>query len=185
MPSVNYSGGRGSGGRPGSGFRSLPLWLQWALPFSVAAILVVALVVFVHHETNDTPQIAMVSNPKAVAEENREDRILVQQQQAPHVVKLKAGQSPSAALRLAVVAYMTHQISVGAMDGPVTRSSCVTSAGGTGSRELFHCDVTASAQSVTYPFDGVVQPSAGVITYCQRVAPPVPSMNVPVSRRCT
>jgi len=80
---------------------------------------------------------------------------------------------------------MTHQISVGSMDGPIRRSSCRPAAGGTSGRLVFHCDVTASAQLVTYPFDGVVQPSAGVITYCQRVAPPIPSMNVPVSKRCT
>ena len=32
-----------------------------------------------------------VTSPNAIREQNREDTILVQQQQAPHVVKLKAG----------------------------------------------------------------------------------------------
>jgi hypothetical protein len=78
---------------------------------------------------------------------------------------------------------MTHQISLGSIDGPIRSSSCRT-AGGTSTRLLFRCQVTASAQHVTYPFDGVVQPGSGAITYCRRVAPPVPSMNVPISKRC-
>jgi len=185
VPAVNDSGGgRPPGGR-GFSYRSLPLWLRWVLPFAVAGAVVLALVLFVNYETNSVPAIALVTNPNAVKEENREDTILVHDQQAPQEAKLKAGASPTVALRAAVVGYMTHQISVGSMDGPIRRSSCRPAAGGTSGRLVFHCDVTASAQMVTYPFDGVVQPSAGVITYCQRVAPPIPSMNVPVSKRCT
>ncbi len=182
MPAQDYSGGRGSGGR--RGYRSLPLWAQWALPFAIAAALVIALVEFVNYETNDVSAIAGVTSPKAIREENREDTILVQQQQAPHVVRLKAGQSPARGIRAAVVAYMNHQINVGSMDGPIRSSSC-RSVGGPSRRLVFRCAVTAAAQVVTYPFDGVVQPASGRITYCQRVAPPIPSMNVPVSRRCT
>jgi hypothetical protein len=161
------------------------VWLQWALPFSVAAVVVVALVVFVRHETNDTPQIANVTSPSAVREEYREDRILVQQLQAPQVAKLKAGETPVAGTRAAIVAYMAHEISVGTLDGPIKGSSCAPATAGTTTELLFHCDVTASAQTVTYPFDAVVQPAAGQITYCRRVAPPIPTMSVPLSRRCT
>lgn len=185
MPAAKQPSGGGAPGRSVSGYRALPLWLQWLLPFTIAALVVAALVAYVHHETDDTPQIALVTNPKAVAEQSREDTILVQEQQAPHVAKLKAGQPPAAAVRAAVVGYISYQISIGTMAGPIKRSSCAAAAGGTSARLLFRCRVTASAQSVTYPFDGVVQPAAGVVTYCQRVAPPVPSMNVPVSRRCT
>jgi hypothetical protein len=182
---VNYSGGGRSRGRRGFQYRSLPPWLQWVLPFAVAGGVVLALVLFVQYETNDVPQTAPVNSPKAVAEQYREDTILVQDQQAPHGAKLKAGQSARAGVRAAVIAYMTHQINLGTMDGPIRRSSCRPAAGGTSARLVFHCDVTASAQIITYPFDGVVQPGAGLITYCQRVAPPIPSMNVPVSGRCT
>jgi hypothetical protein len=154
------------------------------IPFAVAAAVVVAVVEFVNYETNDVSAIAGVSSPKAVAEQNREDTILVRQQQAPHVVKLNPGQSPVHGIRAAVVGYMAHQINLGSMDGPIKSASCLR-AGGTSSRQVFHCQVTASAEGVTYPFDGVVQPASGVITYCQRVAPPVPSMNVPVSGSCT
>jgi hypothetical protein len=156
--------------------------LQWVLPLGVGAALVILLVLFVRHQTNDVPLIAKVTSPTAIAEQNREDHIIVRQQQAPHVVKLKRGATPSDGLRAAVVGYMANQISHGAMDGPITRASCRSVAGGTRARRVLRCDVTAS--DVTYPFDGVVQPAAGVITYCQRVQPPVPSMNIPVSTRC-
>ena len=181
---MNYSRGGGSSGRRGLQYRSLPLWLQWVIPFAVAGLVVLALVLFVNYETNSVPQIALVTNPGAVKEQNREDTILVRQQQAPHTARLKAGEHAPAALRSAVLAYMSHQINLGAMDGPIKSSSC-RPVGAGGARLVFHCDVTASAQTVTYPFDGVVQTTSGVVTYCQRVAPPVPSMNVPVSKRCT
>jgi hypothetical protein len=181
VPAQNYAP-RGSGGGRSFRYRSLPVWLQWLLPFGVAAVLVVALVAFVHHQTNDVPQIANTSK-SAIVEQNREDTIIVQQQQAPHVVKLKPGQAGGVGLRAAVVKYMSTQVAHGAMPGPVKSSVCHTLMGGTSARQLFRCDVTAA--DVTYPFDGVVEPAAGAITYCQRVAPPVPSMNVPVSKRCT
>ena len=179
---MNYSRGRGSS--PRRGYRALPLWAQWLIPFAVAAAVVVALVEFVNYETNDVSAIAGVTSPKAVREENREDTILVQQLQAPHVLRLASGQSPVAGIHAAVVAYMAHQINIGSMDGPIRSSGCVR-AGGTSGRQVFRCQVTASAQRVTYPFDGVVEPTSRLITFCQRVAPPVPSMNVPVSSRCT
>jgi hypothetical protein len=171
-------------------YRSLPVWLQWALPFGIAAVLVVALVVFVEHQTNDVSPIAGVTSKSALIEQNREDTELVRQQQAPHVARLGAGVSAASGLRGAVVKYMNYEINHGVMDGPVKRSSChAAAAGGAGAgvagetRLVLKCDVTAS--NVTYPFLGVVQPSAKRITYCQRVAPPIPSMNVPVSKRCT
>lgn len=162
-------------------YRALPTWLQWALPLTIAAAVVVALIAFVHHQTVDVPQIANVTSKSAIVEQNREATILVRQQQRPHVVRLKAGESGVAGLRAAVVGYMDLQIRHGAMAGPLKRASCRPVAGGTSSRLVVHCDVTAG--EVTYPFDGVA--SAGVATYCQRIAPPVPSMNIPVSKRCT
>jgi hypothetical protein len=152
------------------------------LPFTIAAVLVVAVVVFVRHQTDDVSQIAGVNNPSALVEQNREDAIIVRQQQAPHVYKLTAGLSPRAGARLAVLHYMTGQIGHGVMDGPIKSAGCRRRPKQTSSLVLT-CDVVASV--VTYPFDAVVSPSAGTVTYCQVVAPPVPSMNIPVSSRCT
>jgi hypothetical protein len=180
---VNYSGSGGSPGGRSSGFRSLPLWLQWVIPFAVAAIVVLALVLFVNYETNSVPQIASVT-ANAAKEQNRIDTVLVQQQQAPHVAKVAAGQSGVAALRRSITTWMTNQISRGNMNGPIKHLSCRTAAGSTSGRLVYSCELTASA-ALTYPFDGVIQRSTGAITWCQRVTPPVPSMNVPVSPRCT
>ncbi len=167
-------------GRPRFSYRSLPLWLQWAIPFAIATVAVIALVKFVNHETYDTPAEASVSSPNAIVEENREDTIIVRGQQAPHISKLAAGMSAGAGIDAAVERYMRYEVGRGFMAGPLKSSSC-QAAGGTSSRQLFRC--SASAGDLIYPFDGVV--SAGVITYCQRVAPPVPSLKVPVSKRCT
>jgi hypothetical protein len=177
---VNYTGGGPR--RPRFGFRSLPLWLQWVLPFAVAAAVVVALILWVNHENSSVPQTALVTNPNAVKEQNREDTILVKQQQAPHDAKLNAGTSAVDGLRASISAWMTHEISIGAMNGPIKSLSCSTTAASSAARLVYSCDLKASA-ALTYPFDGVVQKDA--ITWCQRVTPPVPSMNVPVSKRCT
>lgn len=174
-----------SGARRGFQYRALPVWLQWVLPFGVAAVVVVALVIFVQHETNDVPAVASYNSAAAVREQFREDNILVRQQQAPHHARLKTGEAAAAGLRGSIVAWMNHQIDVGAIAGPIRRTSCRPASGTTGGRLVFHCELTASAQSVTYPFDGVVETAAGAITWCKRVAPPIPSMNVPVSKRCT
>jgi hypothetical protein len=157
--------------------------LQWVIPFAVAAVVVLALVLFVNYETNSVPQIATVS-PNAAKEESREDTILVRQQQAPHHAKLTVGASAVSALRSSITTWMTHQISLGNMNGPIKRLSCRTTTGSTSGRLVYSCDLTASA-ALTYPFDGVIQRSTGAITWCQRVTPPVPSMNVPVSKSCT
>ena len=149
----------------------------------------IALVVFVEHQTNDVSPIAGVTSKSALIEENREDTDLVREQQAPHVAQLAPGSPRADGLRAAVVRYMHYEINHGVMDGPVKSSSChARSAVMRGRRSgrarlVMHCDVTAA--DVTYPFDGVVQPSAKLITYCQRVAPPIPSLNIPVSKRCT
>jgi hypothetical protein len=182
---VKYRRDGSSGRRRGFEYRALPLWLQWLLPFAVAGALVLALVLFVLHETNDVPAIAGYNSASAVREQHREDNILVRQQQAPHRAKLRTGVAPAVALRGSIVAWMTHQIDIGSIDGPIRRSSCHRAAGTTSGRLVFRCELTASAQSVTYPFDGVIQTAARAITWCQRVAPPIPSMNVPVSKRCS
>lgn len=164
-------------------YKALPLWLQWALPFGIALAVVIAVVLYTHYETSDVnQQVDNYNNQSAEVQENQEDTIIVKQQQAPHVFKLEAGLSLKASARKAVVRYMNYEINHDVMDGPIKSSVC-TSAGGTASRLVLQCDVVASV--VKYPFDVVVKPTAGTGTYCQRVAPPVPTMNIPVSARCT
>ena len=77
---------------------------------------------------------------------------------------------------------MASQIARGFIDGPIERASC-GSRGGTPARLVFGC--TVEAADVNYPFDAVLAPGAHRVTYCKRDLPPVPSMNIPVSPRCT
>ena len=161
----------------------IPIWLQWVLSLSLAALLITALVVFVRHEDATANEPAPVTKPAAIEEQNREARILVRQDQAPHLVTLRSGTAAIAGLRSAVAAYMAHQISLGEIDGPLMHASCGAAAGSTRAREVFRCTVIAA--NVNYPFDGVVVAADRQIVYCKRDLPPVPSMNVPVTARCT
>jgi len=156
------------------------MWVRMALALGVVAALIAALVAWVQHSTN-SPAEAPVNSPKAVAEANREARIVVGQDQRPHVVALAPGAKPSAAIAGAVTGYMRTQIRRGLIDGRLTRTGC-DRAGGAGARQVWHCTVVVAG--VSYPFDGVIEPAAERLTYCKRDLPPVPSMNIPVSARC-
>lgn len=155
---------------------------MWIASFGVAAALVIALIVFVdgNNPTDDAPP----EGPSAsvLAQQNRDAAVVVSQDQAPHTVALKSGTSPSGAIRQAVTGYMKSQIASGAIDGPLMRSSCTVTAGSSRSRPAFRCSVMAG--NVQYPFLGVVDVAARQVVYCKRDAPPVPSMNIPVSPHC-
>jgi hypothetical protein len=164
-------------------YRGLPVWLQWALPFGIAIILVLALVIFVHHETDDTPSEAQVVSPSAIIAQNQEADAVMRQEEAPKSARLKPGVKPAAALKAAIAAWLGRQIKLGAYGGPLTSERCTTTAGSTAARVAFKCAIVAG--SVTYPFYGVVTPATGKIAYCQKVTPPVYGMpGLKLSRRC-
>jgi len=172
--------------RSSFGLRKPPLWARFALALGVAAILILALILFVNHETNGVPSEAPVNSPNAIVEQNREDQIIVRDQQAPHIASVKPGTAPAVGLKTAIVAYLASQIKTGKMAGPLSAaaSSCAPAAGGTSGRVTLRCSIVTA--NVTYPFYGVVEPANGQITFCQRVPPPVYGMDdVPLSRRCT
>jgi hypothetical protein len=156
----------------------------WALALGGAAVFVVALILFVNAEDQTANQPAPVSSRAAIVEQNREARVEVEQDQAPHVAPLRGHGSARSAVRVAVLGFMRRQVARGTFGGPVTSSSCAPAAGSTPSRLAFRCRVVAG--SVTYPFLGVVDASSRQVTYCKRdLYPPVLGMNVPVSPRCT
>ena len=160
------------------------MWLQWALALAAAAGLVVALVVFVNKENATANMPAPVTKPSAIAAENRQADVIMRQQQAPHHSRLRRGTRPAQALRDAVLAYLSSQIRTGAMNGPITGSSCVAAASSTAARQVLRCNMVTA--NVTYPFDGVVEPARGLITFCQVVQPPVYGMyHIPISKNCT
>lgn len=165
--------------RPGRG----PGWRTWVLSLAVTAAIVVAVIVFVTDEDKTANQPAAVTSKAAIVEQNREARIIVDREQAPHEVALRAHATPRAAIRAAVVRYMNGQIATHTIDGPVTGSRCASTKTSPRARLAFRCDVVAA--SVNYPFFGVVDTTARRVTYCKYDPPPVPSMKIPVSRRCT
>ena len=148
-----------------------------------AVAFIVALVVFVQVESRGANAPARVSSPSAIAAENREANALVGHDQAPHVVTLAAHVPASSAIRGAVVAYMKRQIANGSIEGTLMKAGCTPAKGSSPTRLAFRCQVMVG--NVYYPFLGVVDTTARQITYCKRDYPPVPSMNIPVSKRCT
>ncbi len=155
-----------------------PLWARWVLSLGAGLILLLALILFVEH--NNTNSEATQS-PAAVARANREAEVVVAQDQAPHVAAVAPGSGAHAAIVKAVRADMASLVDRGIIDGPLGRIACRRTGDHAG-RPAFEC--TAVAGGVTYPFLGVVDLRARRVTYCKRDEPPVPSLNIPVSRRC-
>jgi hypothetical protein len=154
-----------------------PMWARWALSFGVAALLAVGLIVFVsHHNGNGLAS----ESPKASERANREAEIVVSQDQAPHVVTLAAGVS-RAAVTDAIRHAMTVRIGRGEAGAPLQRVGC-TVTGSRASATGYRC--RAIAAGVAYPYQAVVDRVTHRLTFCKHDAPPVPSMNIPVSRRC-
>ena len=164
---------------PGA-YLNLPLWQRFGLSLGVAAALIVALVLYVSHHNTDA--LPVNDNASSELQANREAAILERQDQAPRVARLRPGQTPARALTAAVRAEVARQVARGSLEGPVTQARCTPSRSGGPRRRGFDCRVIAG--HVSYPFLGVVDPLSKRITFCKRDAPPAPSMNVPVSRRC-
>jgi hypothetical protein len=149
---------------------------------SVAVTILIVIVRFVSTHNNDQP--AQANNPAALAQANAVGEIIVRQDQAPHVARLRAGVTPAAAVDATVRAFVAAQVARGIVDGPVRRSACIAlKRHGDRQAQPFRCAVIAGG--VGYPFLAVVDVRAKRITYCKQDAPPVPSETIPVSRRCT
>ncbi len=157
--------------------RRPPLWLRWVLSLAVAAALAVALIVFVSHHNDN---LLAHESPKAAERANRLSEIVVSQDQAPHRVTLAAGSS-RAAVAHAIGHDMTVRIASGRAVGPLQRVRCA--AAGTRARDIgYRCRATAAG--VGYPYQAVLDRRARTLTFCKHDAPPVPSMNIPVSPHC-
>jgi hypothetical protein len=157
--------------------RRPPMWVRWALSLGVATVLAIALVAFVSHHNDN---LAANESPKAAERANRESEIVVSQDQAPHVVTIAAG-APRAAVTRAIRHAMTLRIANGQAGAPLQHVSClatVTRASATG----YRCRATAAG--VGYPYQAVLNRRTHALIFCKHDAPPLPSMNIPVSARC-
>jgi hypothetical protein len=156
----------------------IPLRVRWAVSLLVALVLVVLLVRFV--DANNSNALAHVSQ-KNLNTENRQAEIVVGQEQAPVTTTIPAGKPVTQTLRSAVRRDMNHQITDATIDGPLQSVSCVVH-GGTLQRTGYHC--VAKADGEAYPFLAVVTPKARRAVFCEKIYPPIPSENIPVSARC-
>jgi hypothetical protein len=155
-----------------------PLWARWVLSLGVAIVALVALIVFVDRHNNDN---LATQSPKALARANREAEIVVSQDQAPHVVNLRSVGHPRSAFTHAVRADISSRIAKGIIDGNLDGVRC-SGNGRRGDTLSFNC--IATADQVNYQYVGVIHRSDRQLVYCKRDAPPVPSMNIPISARC-
>jgi hypothetical protein len=153
------------------------MWAKWVLSFGVGAILLVALIIFVDHHNTDSPPS---QNLAAQTQANREAQIVVERDQAPHVIRLATGLSPREGLTKTVHATMTGLVNKGIIEGPLQRVRCTPH--DHGGRVALSC--AATANGVNYDFVGVADVRAHRLTYCKRDEPPIPTMNIPVSARC-
>jgi hypothetical protein len=158
---------------------TVPLWLRWFLSVVVAAVILILVIRFVSHNNNDA---TAAQSPSASARANEESTVIVEQDQAPHVAKLEAGEAPAVAITQAVRSDINHSVNQGFINGPIERVACATLKPA-GHVLRYHC--TVEAANIGYPFLGVVDVSAKKVTYCKKDPPPIPSQNVPVSKRCT
>jgi hypothetical protein len=157
--------------------RRPPMWARWTFSFGVAALLAVGLIVFVsHHNGNGLAS----ESPKAAERLNREAEIVVSQDQAPHVVTL-AGGTPRTAVTRAIRRAMTVRINTGQAGAPLQAVRC-RAIGNRASATGYRCQATAAG--VAYPYQAVLNRRTRTLTFCKHDAPPVPSANIPVSRRC-
>jgi len=162
--------------------RKPPLWLQWVLSLSVAALAVVLLVRFV--DANSTPRAqAPHLTPAGARSVNREAEILDAEQQAPHVVHYPPTLGATTAIQRAIAAYMNNEINFNRLDGPLRAALCFAVSQPTSERVAFRC--SALARGTSYPFEGVVNRSMHVVVYCRHNPPPQPGDRVPLSPRCS
>lgn len=157
--------------------RRPPMWVRWALSLGIAALAAVALVGFVSHHNDN---LLAHESPKAAERANREAEIVVSQDQAPQVVTIAPG-TPRAAVTRAIRHAVAVRIANGQAGAPLQHVSCqttVTRARATG----YRC--RAIAAGVGYPYQAVLNRRTRTLTFCKHDAPPVPSMNIPVSPRC-
>jgi hypothetical protein len=164
-------------------YRKLPVSVQWGLPFGVALIAVVALILWVNHESQYVSSEATVNSPTALAEQQQQADATMTQIQAPHAARLKPGTKPADGLEAAIASWLAGQIKTNQVNGPLMGGGCSTTKGSTSARVAMYCKPVAA--NVIYHFYGVVIPATGRISFCEQATPPVYGMpHVPLSPSC-
>jgi hypothetical protein len=165
-------------GEERASWRHPPLWLRWVLTVIGFAALTISVVIAIHSSNKGST----AADDQAAREADREGRILVAQDQAPHTRKFDRALTPQRALERAIAADMQARIRHHELSGPLKRERCTPTAQQRATRRALRCSVQAG--DVSYPFLGVVDLRARHITWCKRDPPPTPTLDIPVSRRC-
>jgi hypothetical protein len=168
--------------------RSLPVRTRWLITLVGYALVIVAIVLGVRSVNSGAGSGGSSgSEATAVAEANREGRIAITEDEAPHSSSLASGVAPQVALEHAIGADVRQRIAHGQLTGPLQSVSCEVSepahpAHASG-RQL---TCTVRSAGLSYPFVGVADARTRELTWCKVDPPPVATapLEVPVSPRC-
>jgi hypothetical protein len=166
--------------------RALPLRARWALTIAAYALVIAAIAIVVRGGggsgggASDSSQ----AEARATAEANREGRIAIAEDEAPHSSPLRHGEPLQAALERAVTVDVRRRIAHGQLTGPLQSVSCELAAPAHAGRRQLSCTVRSAG--IGYPFVGVADERTLELTWCKVDPPPVADapLEVPVSPRC-
>jgi hypothetical protein len=161
--------------------RHPPLWARWLLTIFTFAVLTLVVVVFVHAHSEGT-SAPTKSEREAEVEANREGNVVIEEDQAPHAVRLAAGTATLIAVERAISGDAHSRIQAGNLTGPFQSVRCEPKEAAGGNR-AFRC--TVHAAGVAYPYLAVLDERTRQLTWCKVDPPPISSSpEVPVSARC-
>lgn len=168
-------------------FRGLPLRTRWLLTIVVYGAVVATVVIVVHDSGGGGGSAGASAGTEAaaVAEANREGRVAIAEDEAPHGARLAPGLSPQVALQRAIAMDVRGRIAHGELTGPLQSVACkLTAAHSSGNRQPLSCTVRSAG--ISYPFVGVADQRTGELTWCKVDPPPQAGapLEVPVSTRC-
>ena len=165
-----------------SRLRAIPVWARWLLTI-IAYLIAAAVVIAVIHGGGSTGRPAQ-AEADAEAEANREGRIAIAEDEAPHHASLRPGAGAATALERAIAADVGARISQHDLTGPLQGVHCVTSGAPLGSRTPFRC--TVHSAGLSYTFVAVADEATSELTWCKLDSPPTPGapLEVPASSSC-
>lgn len=161
---------------------ALPLWARWVATITVAAAIVLAVVLAVHGSGDElgSPQ----SEAQGEAEASRISEDTIASDQAPHTAALPNAGALASALERAITADVHSRIAHGQLTGPLRSVRCTQTGAARAGRVPLHCTVRSAG--IDYPFLGVADKLTRRLTWCKVDLPPTAGapLEVPLSKRC-
>jgi hypothetical protein len=166
-------------------YRALPLRARWLLTVVVYAAVIAAIVLAVRGANSGSGSSASAkSEAAAVTEANREGRVAIAEDEAPHSARLPAGVGLRRGFERAIAADVRARIVHGELTGPLQGVSCELAGAKQDGRQPLSCSVRSAG--ITYPFVGVLDERTSELTWCKVDPPPEAGapLEVPVSASC-